>query len=119
MKTLVLAAALLLLAAAPEAVRKPCDDLKSEIDAKLQAKGVKDYTLEIKPTEQDRLHARERKIAVPYILLSRTGPPVRVAPQNTQKTKSPSKPATAWCPAGEDGRRSASLAWAAPLIMSA
>lgn len=27
--------------------QKPCEDLKSEIDAKLQAKGVKSYTLDI------------------------------------------------------------------------
>ncbi|MDR2213279.1 MAG: DUF1161 domain-containing protein [Pseudomonadales bacterium] len=26
---------------------KPCEDLKNEIDAKLQAKGVQNYTLEI------------------------------------------------------------------------
>lgn len=26
---------------------KPCDELKGEIDAKLQAKGVKNYTLDI------------------------------------------------------------------------
>ncbi len=31
---------------------KPCDELKSEIEAKLQAKGVKDYTLEIVPADQ-------------------------------------------------------------------
>jgi hypothetical protein len=30
-------------------VRKPCEELKSEIDAKLQAKGVQNYTLEIVP----------------------------------------------------------------------
>ncbi len=31
---------------------KPCEELKSEIDAKIQAKGVKDYKLEIVPNEQ-------------------------------------------------------------------
>ena len=31
--------------------RKPCEELKAEIDAKLQAKGVKAYTLEIVATE--------------------------------------------------------------------
>jgi hypothetical protein len=31
---------------------KPCDELKSEIDAKLQAKGVKGYTLDVIPTDQ-------------------------------------------------------------------
>lgn len=34
-------------------VRKPCDELKSEIAAKLDAKGVKAYTLDIVPKEQD------------------------------------------------------------------
>ena len=29
----------------------PCDALKSRVDAKLQAKGVQSYTLEIVPTE--------------------------------------------------------------------
>ena len=31
---------------------KSCEELKSEIDTKLQAKGVKDYKLEIVPNEQ-------------------------------------------------------------------
>jgi hypothetical protein len=31
---------------------KPCEELKAEIDAKLQAKGVKDYTLEIIPASE-------------------------------------------------------------------
>ena len=31
---------------------KPCADLKTEIDAKLQAKGVKNYTLEIVPANE-------------------------------------------------------------------
>ncbi|MGH8751888.1 MAG: DUF1161 domain-containing protein [Burkholderiales bacterium] len=30
---------------------KPCEELKSEIEAKLQAKGVEAYTLEIVPNE--------------------------------------------------------------------
>ena len=34
-------------------VRKACDDLKSEIAAKLDAKGVKSYTLDIVPKDQD------------------------------------------------------------------
>jgi hypothetical protein len=51
MKFLAAAAALVMLAA-PAVLRKPCDELKSEIDAKLQAKGVKNYTLAIVPTEQ-------------------------------------------------------------------
>jgi hypothetical protein len=31
---------------------KPCDELKGEIDAKLQAKGVANYTLEVVPSDQ-------------------------------------------------------------------
>ena len=31
---------------------KPCDELKDEIDAKLQAKGVVNYTLEIVPADE-------------------------------------------------------------------
>ncbi len=31
---------------------KPCEELKSEIEAKLKAKGVKGYTLEIIPADQ-------------------------------------------------------------------
>jgi hypothetical protein len=46
------AAVALVMLAAPAVVRKPCEELKSEIDAKLQAKGVKNYTLEIVPTDQ-------------------------------------------------------------------
>jgi len=33
-------------------VRKPCEELKSEIAAKLDAKGVKDYTLAIVTPEE-------------------------------------------------------------------
>lgn len=32
---------------------KPCEELKSEIAAKLDAKGVKSYSLEIVPKDQD------------------------------------------------------------------
>ena len=53
MKTLALAAALLMLAT-PAFARKNCEELKSEIDAKLQAKGVQNYTLEIKPNEDTK-----------------------------------------------------------------
>ena len=31
---------------------KPCEELKAEIEAKLKAKGVEGYTLEIIPTDQ-------------------------------------------------------------------
>ena len=36
---------------APVMARKPCEELKSEIDAKLQAKGVEIYSLGIVPNE--------------------------------------------------------------------
>ena len=31
---------------------KPCEELKGEIDAKLQGKGVQNYTLEIVPADE-------------------------------------------------------------------
>jgi len=37
----------LALAAAPAMARKPCEELKAEIAAKIEANGVKMYTLEI------------------------------------------------------------------------
>ncbi|MFZ1908116.1 MAG: DUF1161 domain-containing protein [Burkholderiales bacterium] len=37
----------LALAAAPAMARKPCEELKAEIAAKIEANGVKKYTLEI------------------------------------------------------------------------
>ena len=37
---------------------KPCDELKDEIDAKLQVKGVMNYTLEIVPADQ----VKEQKV---------------------------------------------------------
>lgn len=43
----VLAVALSLVSMPAFAAKKPCDELKSEIAAKLDAKGVKGYTLEI------------------------------------------------------------------------
>lgn len=47
MKKLLLAVSLLSLAGAAMAAGKPCDELKADLDAKLQAKGVKSYSLEI------------------------------------------------------------------------
>ncbi|MEE5096551.1 DUF1161 domain-containing protein [Pseudomonas alliivorans] len=47
MKKILLAACLLSIAGTALAAGKPCDELKSEIDAKLQAKGVSSYTLEV------------------------------------------------------------------------
>jgi hypothetical protein len=35
----------------PVMTRKPCEELKSEIEAKLKAKGVESYTLGIVPNE--------------------------------------------------------------------
>jgi hypothetical protein len=46
MKSLLVGAALVLLAT-PAFAAKDCEELKSEIAAKLDAKGVKEYTLEI------------------------------------------------------------------------
>jgi len=51
MKKLILAAALLMITP-PAYAMKACDELKSEIDAKLKAKGVKSYSLEIVPNAQ-------------------------------------------------------------------
>jgi hypothetical protein len=48
MRPLVTVAALLVVSASAFAqAAKPCDDLKAEITKKLEAKGVKSYTLEI------------------------------------------------------------------------
>jgi hypothetical protein len=45
--TLILAAALALAASSTFAAGKPCDELKTEIAAKLDAKNIKGYTLDI------------------------------------------------------------------------
>ena len=50
MKKLVIVAVLLMLAS-PAFAKKACEELKSEIDAKIQANGVKSYSLEIVPNE--------------------------------------------------------------------
>ena len=50
MKKLIMVAVLLMMAS-PAFAKKSCDELKSEIDAKIQAKGVKSYSLEIVPNE--------------------------------------------------------------------
>ena len=44
--------AVLALAATPALARKDCEELKSEIDAKIKANGVQAYTLEIMPKDQ-------------------------------------------------------------------
>ncbi|WP_040260454.1 DUF1161 domain-containing protein [Pseudomonas massiliensis] len=47
MKRLMLATLLMGLAGSALAAGKPCDELKSEIDAKIKAKGAASYTLEV------------------------------------------------------------------------
>ncbi len=47
MKKFLLAVGLLSIAGTALAAGKPCDELKSELDAKLPAKGVTSYTLEV------------------------------------------------------------------------
>jgi hypothetical protein len=51
MKKIVLVIVLSLIAVSAYAM-KPCEELKSEIEAKLDAKGVKNYKLEIVPNEE-------------------------------------------------------------------
>ena len=51
MKKLIVVAILLMIGT-PAFAMKACEELKSEIDAKLKAKGVKSYSLEIVPNEQ-------------------------------------------------------------------
>ena len=50
---LVLAAVLLVPACSYAQAAKPCEELKSEIATKLDAKGVKSYSLEIVPKDQE------------------------------------------------------------------
>jgi Protein of unknown function (DUF1161) len=52
MKALIAMVALLLIAAPALAQRKDCEELKSEIDAKIKKNGVKEFTLEVVPNEQ-------------------------------------------------------------------
>ena len=51
MKNLIIAVALLMIAT-PAFAMKSCEELKSEIDAKIQANGVKTYSLEIVPNDK-------------------------------------------------------------------
>jgi hypothetical protein len=51
MKKLMVAVALLMMAT-PAFAKKACEELKAEIDAKIQANGVNAYTLDIVPNEQ-------------------------------------------------------------------
>ena len=50
--TFVLVVISLFICASAFAQIKPCDELKGEIDTKLQAKGVVNYALEIVPADQ-------------------------------------------------------------------
>jgi hypothetical protein len=50
--TCLLIAAAFLLCVSGLAQTKPCEELKTEIDGKLKAKGVENYTLEIVPADQ-------------------------------------------------------------------
>jgi hypothetical protein len=52
MKVLIAIVASLLIAAPALAQRKDCEELKSEIDAKIKKNGVKEFTLEVVPNEQ-------------------------------------------------------------------
>jgi hypothetical protein len=52
MKVLIAVVASLLIAAPALAQRKDCEELKSEIDAKIKKNGVKEFSLEIVPSEQ-------------------------------------------------------------------
>lgn len=53
MKNFIAAVVLLMFVATPAfAQMKPCEELLTEIDAKIQAKGVKKFSLEIVPNEK-------------------------------------------------------------------
>jgi outer membrane lipoprotein-sorting protein len=52
MKSIVLAICVSLAATAAFAATKPCEELKAEIEAKLQANGVKSYSLDIVAADQ-------------------------------------------------------------------
>lgn len=52
MKLLIAVVSLMLIATPALAQRKDCGELKAEIDAKITANGVKEFTTEIVPNEQ-------------------------------------------------------------------
>ncbi|BCD85646.1 hypothetical protein PSm6_20530 [Pseudomonas solani] len=58
MKKLLLAVGLFTLAGSAFAAAKPCEELKSEIDAKIKANGATSYTLEI----VDKGSATDKKV---------------------------------------------------------
>ncbi len=53
MKSLLAALALLLMAT-PALAQKSCDELKAEIEAKIKANGVKEFTLEIAGKDEQK-----------------------------------------------------------------
>jgi hypothetical protein len=52
MKALVAVVAALLIATPALAQRKDCGELKTEIEGKIKANGVKEFTLDVVPTEK-------------------------------------------------------------------
>ena len=52
MKVVIAILASLLIAAPALAQRKDCEELKSEIDAKIRKNGVKEFSLEVVPNDQ-------------------------------------------------------------------
>jgi hypothetical protein len=60
MKRIILAMACTALATSALAAPKPCEELKAEIEAKIQAQGVTSYTLEI----VDNLEAKDPSMVV-------------------------------------------------------
>jgi hypothetical protein len=52
MKALVAVVAALLIATPALAQRKDCGELKAEIEGKIKANGVKEFTLDVVPTEK-------------------------------------------------------------------
>jgi len=52
MKALVAVVAALLIASPALAQRKDCGELKTEIEGKIKANGVKEFTLDVVPTEK-------------------------------------------------------------------
>ena len=76
------AAALLSLAAAPAFAQKPCEELKTEIAAKLDAKGVKNYLLEIVPSDaiKDQTVVGSCELGTKKIVYKKEAPPAKPAP---------------------------------------
>jgi hypothetical protein len=54
MQKSILIGAALALAASPVLAKKPCEELKGEIEAKLKAKGVKAWTIEVVAKDEQK-----------------------------------------------------------------